>query len=204
MTRNAYIASVLHDRMTNMDADASDEEFNGLLAAVLAEYRIEWQSEAHHNIVRITGELAEAECKKDERRARIRHLTDSIVAAVQRGVREPDVRAELAAGILRDHHELSRLLPLLPKTEQRQLEEVLLPMGPWVETCREVVREFGRRQAAARAVARAERIARGKPPEPAPATAEHLCSRCARRERHFDTFCKRCANELGVRPRGKV
>lgn len=40
------------------------------------------------------------------------------------------------------------------------------------------------------------------PPEPV--AAKHLCVRCRRRERHFDDLCKRCANETGARPHGKV
>lgn len=30
------------------------------------------------------------------------------------------------------------------------------------------------------------------------------CVRCNKRPRHFDDLCKRCANELGLRPTGKV
>ena len=48
--------------------------------------------------------------------------------------------------------------------------------------------------------------ARPPAPEPAPVppAPAHLCSRCERRPRHFDDLCKRCANDLGVRPHGKV
>lgn len=35
-------------------------------------------------------------------------------------------------------------------------------------------------------------------------TASRLCVRCGRRDRHFDDLCKRCANELGVRPTGPI
>jgi hypothetical protein len=31
-----------------------------------------------------------------------------------------------------------------------------------------------------------------------------LCTRCAKRPRHFDDLCKRCAHETGQRPTGKV
>ena len=37
-------------------------------------------------------------------------------------------------------------------------------------------------------------------PQPKP----HLCIRCNKREVHFDDYCKRCADELGIRPTGKV
>jgi hypothetical protein len=32
----------------------------------------------------------------------------------------------------------------------------------------------------------------------------NLRSRCHKRPRHFDEYCKRCANELGIRPTGKI
>lgn len=31
-----------------------------------------------------------------------------------------------------------------------------------------------------------------------------LCSKCRKRQRHFDDLCKRCANDLGIRPSGKI
>jgi len=37
-----------------------------------------------------------------------------------------------------------------------------------------------------------------------PRAVSPLCSRCEKRPRHFDDLCKRCANEIGVRPRGPV
>lgn len=36
--------------------------------------------------------------------------------------------------------------------------------------------------------------------EPAP----KICTNCNKREAHFGDYCKRCADELGVRPHGKV
>jgi hypothetical protein len=42
-------------------------------------------------------------------------------------------------------------------------------------------------------------------PEPEVIKREpHICAYCNKREAHFGDLCKRCANELGVRPTGKV
>jgi len=40
--------------------------------------------------------------------------------------------------------------------------------------------------------------------EEAHAPKEVMCSRCNKRPRHFNDLCKRCADELGLRPTGKV
>jgi hypothetical protein len=37
-----------------------------------------------------------------------------------------------------------------------------------------------------------------------PEPVKHLCINCNRRERRVDEYCKRCADELGIRPRGKI
>jgi hypothetical protein len=39
---------------------------------------------------------------------------------------------------------------------------------------------------------------------PPPIQASKKCIRCDKREQHFDQYCKRCANDLGLRPQGKV
>jgi hypothetical protein len=53
---------------------------------------------------------------------------------------------------------------------------------------------------------RAARPRPAAPERPAadPVEVDTLCSRCGRRDRHFDDLCKRCADEVGVRPKGKV
>lgn len=33
---------------------------------------------------------------------------------------------------------------------------------------------------------------------------KHMCIRCNRRERRVGEYCKRCADELGIRPKGKI
>jgi len=35
-------------------------------------------------------------------------------------------------------------------------------------------------------------------------TEAPLCTRCGKRQQHFGTLCKRCADETGERPRGKI
>ena len=35
-------------------------------------------------------------------------------------------------------------------------------------------------------------------------TEAPLCTRCGKRQQHFGTLCKRCADETGERPKGKV
>jgi hypothetical protein len=32
----------------------------------------------------------------------------------------------------------------------------------------------------------------------------HMCIRCGKRQRKFDDYCGRCADELGIRPKGKI
>jgi hypothetical protein len=37
-----------------------------------------------------------------------------------------------------------------------------------------------------------------------PEPVMHLCVKCGKRERRIDEYCKRCADELGIRPKGKI
>lgn len=69
----------------------------------------------------------------------------------------------------------------------------------------EVSESVRARTQAAAEVRRVERIERHRREREAVApVAATLCASCHRRDRHFGDLCKRCANDAGVRPIGKV
>jgi hypothetical protein len=198
------VGKILYDRMMEIAWDADDEEFESVLQDTLREHSIDLYSDDHFRVTEFVSRLCTLKEKRDEKLHRIDAQILAMRALWERfnAANDPIPKlASIASQILRLKHDTLAIVASLPHSDKKTLEESAR-ISIVTSTLEDFLRAYREDQARERERVRHDRITARAAAQPVPDPI--LCARCQKKPRHFDQWCKRCANTLGVRPTGKV